>query len=101
MPILAIFTGDITKDQYEMLRKEVHWEDNLPSGAIFHAAAFDDSGGVHIADVWESPELLNDFVGKRLLPVLQKFGFNPPNVEVYPAHNINAYSAISKYILKG
>ena len=41
MAILVIFTGTISKAQYEALRKEVGWEKNQPAGGIFHAAAFD------------------------------------------------------------
>jgi hypothetical protein len=53
MAILAIFTGNnITKQMYESLRKEVDWEHKHPTGGIFHAAAFDDSGNnIHVADV--------------------------------------------------
>ena len=32
MPILALFTGDIDKSQYEALRKEVGWEKNHAVG---------------------------------------------------------------------
>src|SRR5260221_14749030 len=99
MAVIAIFTGDTTKDQYEALRKEDHWEDKLPAGAIFLAAAFDDAGHIHVADLWESVDALNAFVGERLVPAFQKLKLNPPNVEVYPAHNINAYSSVTKYIL--
>ena len=96
MPILAIFTG-LTKDQYEALRKEIDWENDWAPGAIFHVASFDDGGGVHIADVWDSEQQLNAFVEKRLMPAFQKLGASPPKVEVYPTHNINAHSSISKY----
>ena len=99
MAILVIFTGDISKDQYDTVRKEIDWDHNHPPGAVFHAASFDDSGRAHVADVWESPEDMNAFVQSSLVPAFQKFGFTPPNVEVYPAHNIGAYSGISKYRL--
>ena len=92
MALLAIFTGNTTKEQYEQLRDEVHWERKLPPGAVFHAAAFDDAGARHVADVWESQEALNAFVEQRLMPAFQKLGLEPPQVEVYPAHNINAYA---------
>jgi hypothetical protein len=100
MPVLAIFTGDISKDQYEAIRKEVHWEDKLPPGAIFHAAGFEENGRAHVADIWESADALNDFAQTRLMPAFQKFRLNPPTVEVYPTHNINAYEGVSKYVLR-
>jgi hypothetical protein len=86
MAILAIFTGNTTKDDYEKLREEVDWERNWAPGAL-----------IHVADVWKSADKLNAFVEQRLMPAFQKLGMNPPNVEVYPAHNINAHASISKY----
>ena len=99
MAILAIFTGNISKSQYEALRKDVVWEKNQPAGAIFHAAAFDDQGRIHVADVWESAESLNAFLEKRLIPAFKKLGITPPEAAVYPAHNINAYKSISKHAI--
>lgn len=99
MAVLALFTGPITKDQYETLRKEVKWESDRPSGAMIHAASFDDAGHAHVADVWESAEQLDAFVGSRLMPAFQKLGFTPPTVEVHPTHNINVYSTADKYRL--
>ena len=101
MPVLAIFTNPaITKGHYEALRKEVGWEAKPAPGGIFHAASFDDKGGIHVADVWESPEALNQFVSSRLTPAMQKLGIPAPAVEVYPVHNANAYQAVTRFVLK-
>ena len=101
MPVLAIFTNPaITKDHYEALRKEVGWETKLAPGGIFHAASFDDQGGIHVADVWESGDALNQFVTSRLMPAMQKLGISPPAVQVYPLHNANAYEAVTRFVVK-
>jgi hypothetical protein len=98
MAILAIFTGNISKSQYEALRKEVNWEKQPPPGGVFHAASLDDSGHIHVvADIWESAEAMNSFVEKSLAPAMQKLQIPLPDVAVYPAHNINAYESIEKY----
>ena len=97
MPILAIFTGDITKDQYDALRKEIDWENDWAPGAIIHAASFDDNGHAYVADVWESAEQLNAFVEGRLMPAFQKLNLTPPHVEVHPTHNINAHSSVTRF----
>ncbi len=100
MPILAIFTGKgFTKEMYENLRPEVKWETDNPEGGISHVASFDDKGNIHVADVWESEEMMNSFVQSRLIPAFQKLNIPIPEVQVYPAHNINAYKSIEKYIL--
>jgi hypothetical protein len=97
MAILAIFTGNISKAQYEALRKEVNWEGNQPQGGVLHAAGFDDSDRIHVADVWESAEAMNAFVEQRLMPAFKQLGFPPPDVAVYPVQNLNAYQAIEKH----
>ncbi len=101
MAILAIFTGKgVTKEKYERLRKEIGWERNVAPGSIFHIAGFDEKGDAHVADVWASPEQLNQFVNSRLMPAFKKLNVPPPTVEVFPAHNVNAFPAIDQFKVK-
>jgi len=99
MAILALFTGNTSKEQYESLRSEVNWEMEQPKGGIFHAASFDDAGHIHVADVWASRADLDAFVQERLVPAFQKLGFPPPDTAVYEVQNLNAYEAIEQYII--
>jgi hypothetical protein len=100
MPVLAIFTGEMSEQQYEELRAEVGWEQQQPEGGILHVAAFNQTGTeIHIADVWESSELMTAFVTGRLAPALAKLGIQQPEVELYPTHNINAYASIEEHRL--
>ncbi len=97
--ILVIFTGNnITKHMYESLRKEIDWERNPPKGSLFHAAAFDDSGNtVHVANVWESEEDLNSFVGSRLMPYMINNKIPEPKVEIFQINDVSAFPGIDKY----
>jgi hypothetical protein len=97
MPVLAIFTGKLTKAQYDMLRKEVDWENKHPAGGIFHAASFDDKGQVHVADVWASEIDLNAFAQHALMPAFAKHNIPPPSVTVYPTHKIVAYPTVDQF----
>jgi hypothetical protein len=97
MAILAIFKAKMTKGQYDDVRNEVNWTGDKPDGAVFHAASFDDDGGIHVADVWASPEALDSFVGHRLMPVMQKHGILPPEVAVYPVHQVDAFPSVDQY----
>jgi hypothetical protein len=97
MPVLALFTGALTKAQYDTLRKEVDWENKQPAGGIFHAASFDDAGQVHVADVWASADDLNAFAQNHLMPAFARHKIAPPSVAVYPTHLVQAYSAIAQY----
>src|SRR3954469_6419669 len=97
MPVLALFTGKLTKAQYDVLRKEVDWENKHPAGGIFHAASFADQGQVHVADVWASEDELNAFAQNQLMPAFAKHKIEPPSVAVYPTHKVVAYSAVGKF----
>ncbi len=98
MAILAIFTGvGFTKDMYDALIKEVGWKESKPKGGVIHVASFDDAGDIHVADVWESAEDLNNFVSAHLMPAMQKLGVPAPKVDVYQVYNIDAYQAVRQY----
>jgi hypothetical protein len=101
MSVLALFTSNvITKEMYESLRKEIGWETRRAPGAVFHAAAIDEAGHLHVADVWESAEMLQAFVDSRLLPAMAKLRIPPPTVNIYPAFNINAFPVVDRFVLR-
>lgn len=101
MAILAIITApDIKKNQYEALRKEVDWEHRQAEGMIFHAAAFDNSEALRVADVWSSQETMNQFYNTRLMPAMQRLKINPPKPETFPLHNANATVAVDQFMIK-
>ena len=101
MRVLVIFTGKgLTKQMYESLRPEVKWETDHPAGIFLHACGFDDSGDLHVVDVWESVEALNAFVTTRLMPAMQKLGFPPPEPAVIPLHNLNLFPAAQQFLVK-
>jgi hypothetical protein len=101
MTILAIFSGDgFTKEMYEELRNEVDWEHNRPTGVIFHAASFDNSGNIRVADVWESEQDLNNYFNSKLKPVMEKINAPLPKGEIYTVHNVNAFQGIDRYKVK-
>lgn len=100
MAILAILSGEgINQKMYDTLREEVGWEYSYPPGAIFHAASFDADGNAHVADLWNSPQDFDEFVNTRLMPAMQKLNYPPPQVDVYPVHNVNAFASIQPHIL--
>ena len=101
MAVLVIFKGDgFTKQMYEALRPVVKWESDPAPGAIVHACGFDESGNLHVADVWESEEQMNVFVGTRLIPGFQKLGIPMPAVSIFPAHNVNVFPEAKRLLMK-
>jgi hypothetical protein len=98
MAIHLLIRGEgITKDLYENARKEVNWEGNPPPGLIFHAASFDNSGNIRVTDIWESEDQWNNFLNTRLTPFFQKAKVPPLRTEIFPIHDVNAFSGIDSY----
>jgi len=92
MPIIAIFTGKgFTKEMYDRLRQEVGWETEPIDGWMMHAVRFDESGELHMINIWESTEKMREGFVSRLMPVMQKIGIPEPRTEVYPAYNVNVF----------
>jgi hypothetical protein len=79
---------EVSPEQYEEARKVVHWEHDVPQGAIFHVAFFDE-GGFKVVDVWETAEDFESFVDNRLMPGLAPLGIEgEPKVTITPAQAI-------------
>ena len=99
--VLCILSGNgFTKEMYEELKKEVDWEHNKPKGEIFHAIGFDNSGGYHVVDIWESEQDFTNFINSRLKAGFDKIHAPMPKGEIYQVHNINAHQAIDSYKFK-
>src|SRR5581483_6540392 len=73
MAIVMFREWDVTPDQYEAARKLVNWEGQVPAGAIFHVAAFNQRG-LRVTDLWESEEDMQAFVNTRLMPGVRQLG---------------------------
>ena len=97
MAIIVVFNGpEMTKAQYDALRPIVKWESDPPAGLQLHACGFDEAGGLHVSDVWETGEQAKAFFESRLMPAFQELGINAPPPTICEAHNIDAYPGIEK-----
>lgn len=91
MPIVMNMRWEgVTPEQYDAAREIVHWEGDVPPGAMYHVAAFD-GNAIVVTDVWESEEAWNAFLAHRLVPGVTKVGMTgQPDVTVLPVHAIFA-----------
>jgi hypothetical protein len=91
MAIQMIMRYDgMSLEDYDRARNAVHWENDVPKGAIYHVCSHDGSA-LRITDVWETAEDFQAFVENRLMPELARLGYTQqPEVEVYPVHAIFA-----------
>jgi len=88
--VMLMHWPEVSKEQYDAARREIAWESDVPSGAKFHVAWFAEDG-LHVLDLWESPEQFHDFVQTRLMPGVQKIGIQgQPQMVMSPSHAIFA-----------
>jgi hypothetical protein len=94
MAVLALVnSSEITREIYDAIRPAVDWVGNPPAGLIMHACSFDEQGGMHVADIWDSPESMFAFFESRLLPALQAQGVAAPDKpEIHVLHNLDVLS---------
>ena len=82
---------EASKDQYDQLRSAVNFEGDVPAGAKFHVAWFDENEGMNVVDLWDTREDFDRFVGERLMPQVQSIGVQgEPKITISDAHNIFA-----------
>jgi hypothetical protein len=48
--VMSMKWDGVTPDQYEQIRKLVNWEGDVPKGAVFHVAAFNNTG-IRVTDI--------------------------------------------------
>ena len=80
----------VTVEQYEKFRPIANWENDPAPGGLFHAAAIDEEG-LHVFDLWESPEAFQSFLDTRILPTVPASGVTTqPEIKVIPVHDHSA-----------
>jgi len=91
MPIVMRMSWpEVSREQYEAIRKDVNWEGVPPRGAKLHVAYFA-KDGFHVVDVWDSAQDFSTFVETRLTPGVKKIGVkSQPQIEISEAHAIFA-----------
>lgn len=88
--IMLLHWPDATEELYEAVRTGADWEHDRPDGAQMHVVGWADDG-MHILDIWDSPEDFQKFFEARVLPVVQASGItSQPNVQLFPLHGVYA-----------
>jgi len=89
MPILTVFNlSTMTAEKYKQAIRGLEAAgQGKPKGRLYHIATPQEDGSMIVTDIWESPELLEEF-GKTLIPTLNKVGVTPVEPKVYPVLNV-------------
>ena len=79
---------NMSTEQYdETLRRLDEAAAATPDGRLVHVVFKDNqSGGLHVFDVWESEEKFDAF-GQKLMPILGELGVDPGQPEKVEVHN--------------
>jgi hypothetical protein len=94
--VACLYWPGVSANQYDQLRRQVAWETDLPKGAKFHVAWFEQDG-LHVLDIWESQSDFERFKKNRLLPEARRLGIGgEPRARFETVHSIFAPDASSK-----
>ncbi len=79
--VMLMHWPEVTKEQYEEVRRTVNWEGEAPDGGKFHTAWMG-SDGFHVLDLWESQQHFEKFFQDRLAAGVAAAGITgQPKVE--------------------
>lgn len=93
--VVHVVLPGVTKEQYDQVRTEVGWLDEMPVGGLAHVTWWE-GGDCHNVDAWESEEAFNKFGEQRLGPGMAKAGVQvEPQVTFHPAHEVFAPQSVT------
>ena len=89
MAVIAhVVLRGVTPAQYDQVRNEVRWLEQVPAGGLAHLTWWEGED-CHNTDAWESEDAFNAFGSDRLGPALAKLGINAtPEVTFHQAHEV-------------
>jgi len=89
MAVIAhVVLEGVTPEQYDKVRAECGWLNDMPAGGIAHLCWFDGNSN-HNMDAWESEEAFAACGENRLGPAMAKVGVSAePKATFYRAHEV-------------
>jgi hypothetical protein len=79
------FSGG-TLEQYDQAIEKMELGGELPPGGVFHWVTQTDDG-LLVTDVWESPEIFQQFAEEKIGPITAEIGLPEPQIEHHEVHN--------------
>jgi len=84
--VMTMHWAGVTPQQYDAVLATVRWEEDVPSGAVFHVSSFD-SDGMYVTDVWDSQADFDRFFADRLAAAIKEAGIEgQPETGFRPVH---------------
>ena len=87
--LILIDADGLTSEQYDQMASRMPAHDNGGSdGPWFSHTAAKKSGGIVVADVWESAEAYGQFAQEQIAPAGEAAGMGPIEPRLIPVHNV-------------
>jgi len=84
--VMTMRWAGVTPEQYDRVRTAVRWEEDVPAGAVLHAASFDGEA-MRVTDVWESQAHFERFFAERLAAAIKEADIEgEPDTQFTPLH---------------
>jgi hypothetical protein len=87
--LMLIEIKDLGPEAYDQMvaKMDAHVGDGTEHPCTTHVAALTESGGVFVADLWESPEAFGKFAEEQIGPAGASVGLGPIEPTIVPVHN--------------
>lgn len=87
--LILIEVDDLGPDAYDEMASnmEAHRGDGSNGPWVTHTAANAESGGIFVADVWESAEAFGAFAEEQIAPAAAAVGMGQIEPRIVPVHN--------------
>jgi len=83
-----------TIETYDKVNEKIDFDNDPPSGLVFHAAYPREDGGFRVFEVWDSRGDFDRFEQERLMPAVREvFGEDPGEPPVREVTEIHHYLA--------
>ena len=93
--VVHVLLRNVSKAEYDAVRKEVGWLERKPDGGIAHLTWWE-GNDCHNVDGWDSEEAFNRFGAERLGPAMAKVGLTQqPEVTFHAAHEVFTPRAVT------
>lgn len=93
--LMIMHWPEATRELYEQVRGEVDWVNMRPNGANLHVSGFDEAGGLHVVDHWDSAEQFFAFIEAQIGPAAAKLGVtSQPQVTIVPIAYVDQFDEI-------
>lgn len=90
MTFMRMFDNpNVTQEMYDAASAQIGvTADNMPDGAVLHAAGAGPDGGWRVVEIWESEEAARRFDEERVEPVLRSVGIERPAPQTWTLHRV-------------